>query len=60
MLRRGREEDELIATRAKIAKLDEADARLVEEVGAAELVLSADVQRLKDELDAPLEEKAAK
>lgn len=60
MLRRGREEDELIATRAKIAKLDEADARLVEEVGAAELALSADVQRLKDELDAPLEEKAAK
>jgi hypothetical protein len=55
----GREEDELIATRAKIAKLDEADSRLKEELGASELALSADVQRLREELDRPLEEDGA-
>merc|ERR1719502_1830789 len=53
-----REEDELIATRAKISKLDEADARLKAEVAAAELALSANVQRLKEELDKPVEEAA--
>merc|ERR1719502_584673 len=52
----GREEDELIATRAEIAKLDEASARLREQVAAAELGLSASIQRLKEELDQPIEE----
>lgn len=55
----GREEDELIAVRAKIATLDEADARLAAEVGAAELTLSAEVAKLKEELDAPMEEREA-
>ena len=52
----GTEEDELIAVRAKIATLDEADARIGAEVAAVELTLSADVARLKEELDAPIEE----
>lgn len=54
----GKEEDELIATRTKIAKLDEQDARLAAEVTAAELTLSADVLKLREALEAPMEEGA--
>ena len=52
----GREEDGLIKTRAEIAKLGDASAQLKEEVAAAELALSAEVQRLKDEILQPVEE----
>merc|ERR1719473_749825 len=43
----GKEEDELIATRAAIATIDEAGRRLASEMRAAHLVLANEVQRLK-------------
>jgi hypothetical protein len=51
-----KEEDELIAMRRAIAALEEADATLVSEIKAMQLVLAADVSRVKEELDAEIEE----
>jgi hypothetical protein len=51
-----KEEDELIAMRRAIAALEEADATLVSEIKAMQLVLAADVARVKEELDAEIEE----
>jgi hypothetical protein len=50
---------QLIATRAAIAKLDEEGSRTAAELNAAHLVLSSDVHKLKEELEADVEERRA-
>jgi hypothetical protein len=50
---------QLIATRAAIAKLDEEGSRTAAELDAAHLVLSSDVHKLKEELEADVEERRA-
>lgn len=47
----GTEEDELIATRAAIAQLDEDAGRLASEMSVAHLLLSRDVEKLKGQLE---------
>ena len=44
-----KEEDELIQMRRTIARLEEEDALLVREMGAALLELGSEVQRLRDD-----------
>ena len=53
-----KEEDELIEIRKAIAALEEADATLLSEMKAMRLVLAADVARVKEQLDAEIEEGA--